>query len=182
VPLTGWLPDAVHRDQWGFILTGPDTGQDWPLGRPFLLETTVPGVFAASDVRHGSVKRVASAVGDGSIAIRLVHEYRALASPVREGHEPRLQSRREADIGTEPAAAELQFCAGDLSGNRADLLQASIGLRGVRRDVPMAPGCRVRRSRPAVLLMERSVGRRGRLTGGQPTALAAGRNIQRSPV
>ena len=93
-PFTGWLPDAVHRDQWGFILTGPDTGKGWPLERPpFLLETTAPGVFAAGDVRHGSVKRVASAVGDGSIAIRLVHEYRQLRPPVREGHEPRLQSR-----------------------------------------------------------------------------------------
>ena len=70
----------------GFILTGPDTGQDWPLQRvPLLLETTTPGVFAAGDVRHGSLKRVASAVGDGSTAIRLVHDYLALASPVHEG-------------------------------------------------------------------------------------------------
>jgi thioredoxin reductase (NADPH) len=85
-PFTGWLPDAVGRDEWGFILTGPDTGRRWPLARaPLLLETTVPGVFAAGDVRHGSVKRVASAVGEGSIAIRLVHEYLALAPAVREG-------------------------------------------------------------------------------------------------
>src|SRR5215831_2710737 len=85
-PFTSWLPDAVARDEWGFILTGPDTGRRWPLARaPLLLETTVPGVFAAGDVRHGSVKRVASAVGEGSIAVRLVHEYLALAPAVREG-------------------------------------------------------------------------------------------------
>jgi thioredoxin reductase (NADPH) len=85
-PFTDWLPESVKRDPWGFILTGPDTGSDWPLPRPpFLLETTTPGVFAAGDVRHGSMKRVASAVGDGSTAIRLIHDYLALAPPVREG-------------------------------------------------------------------------------------------------
>jgi thioredoxin reductase (NADPH) len=85
-PFTGWLPEAIKRDQWGFILTGPDTGQDWTLQRaPFLLETTTPGVFAVGDVRHGSMKRVAAAVGDGSTAIRLIHDYLALASPVPEG-------------------------------------------------------------------------------------------------
>jgi thioredoxin reductase (NADPH) len=93
-PFTSWLPEAIQRDQWGFILTGPDTGQDWPLQRaPFLLETTTPGVFAAGDVRHGAIKRVASAVGEGSTAIRLIHDYLALAPPAREGHKPRLQSR-----------------------------------------------------------------------------------------
>jgi thioredoxin reductase (NADPH) len=85
-PFTGWLPEAIKRDQWGFILTGPDTGQDWPLQRPpLLLETTTPGVFAAGDVRHGSMKRVAAAVGDGSTAIRLIHDYLALAPPVPAG-------------------------------------------------------------------------------------------------
>jgi thioredoxin reductase (NADPH) len=84
-PFTDWLPQSIKRDPWGFILTGPDTGQNWPLQRaPFLLETTTPGVFAAGDVRHGSIKRVASAVGDGSTAIRLVHDYLALAPRVRE--------------------------------------------------------------------------------------------------
>ena len=79
-PFTGWLPGAIARDQWGFILTGPDAAPYWPLPRaPFLFETTTPGVFAVGDVRHGSVKRVASAVGEGSIAIRLVHDYLALA-------------------------------------------------------------------------------------------------------
>ena len=78
-PLTGWLPDKVGRDEWGFILTGPETGTSWPLRRPpFLLETSMRGVFAVGDVRRGTVKRVASAVGEGAIAIRLIHEYLAL--------------------------------------------------------------------------------------------------------
>jgi thioredoxin reductase (NADPH) len=90
-PFTGWLPATIQRDQWGFILTGPDTGQHWPLQRaPYLLETATPGVFAVGDVRHGSIKRVASAVGDGSIAIRLIHDYLALPPAERKGHEPRL--------------------------------------------------------------------------------------------
>jgi thioredoxin reductase (NADPH) len=77
-PFTDWLPEAVSRDHWGFILTGPDLAARWTQPRePYLLESSTPGVFAVGDVRHGSVKRVASAVGDGSIAIRLVHEYLA---------------------------------------------------------------------------------------------------------
>ena len=81
-PRTQWLPAAVRRDPSGFVLTGTDLLQDgrvpepWPLRRqPMLLESSLPGVFAAGDVRHGSVKRVASAVGEGSIAIHLVHRY-----------------------------------------------------------------------------------------------------------
>jgi thioredoxin reductase (NADPH) len=76
-PRTDWLPTEVARDSRGFVLTGPDLGDDrgWPLERsPFLLETSVPGVFAAGDVRHGAVKRVASAVGEGSSAIQQVHQ------------------------------------------------------------------------------------------------------------
>jgi hypothetical protein len=97
-PFTGWLPETVRRDQWGFILTGPDTGQDWPLQRaPFLLETTTPGVFAAGDVPHGSMKRVVSAVGDGSTAIRLIHDYLALASSAHEGQESRLPATARYD-------------------------------------------------------------------------------------
>jgi thioredoxin reductase (NADPH) len=75
-PHTDWLPDTVEQDGDGFILTGPDLGGDAvrALGRaPLTLETSIPGVFAAGDVRHGSVKRVASAVGAGSIAIQSVH-------------------------------------------------------------------------------------------------------------
>ena len=74
-PHTEWLPAEVDRDARGFVLTGPDLPDNgWPLDRsPFLLETGMPGVFAAGDVRHGSVKRVASAVGEGSAAIQLLH-------------------------------------------------------------------------------------------------------------
>ena len=81
-PRTGWLPEEIERDNRGFIVTGQDLlrnghpPQGWPLERaPLLLETSMPGVFAAGDVRHRSVKRVASAVGEGSIAIQLVHEH-----------------------------------------------------------------------------------------------------------
>ena len=81
-PRTRWLGDMVARDDRGYILTGHDLLRDgrpppgWPLRRPpLLLETTVPGVFAAGDVRHRSVKRVAPAVGAGAIAVQLVHEY-----------------------------------------------------------------------------------------------------------
>ena len=75
-PFTQWLPEAVSRDQWGYVLTGPDVADHRTMQRnPYALETRTRGVFAAGDVRHGSVKRVASAVGEGSIAIRLVHDY-----------------------------------------------------------------------------------------------------------
>lgn len=75
-PQTDWLTAEIARDRHGFLLTSPDLPDDhsWPLKRRRLrLETSMPGVFAAGDVRHGSVKRVASAVGEGSIAIQLVH-------------------------------------------------------------------------------------------------------------
>ncbi|MGN6175093.1 MAG: NAD(P)/FAD-dependent oxidoreductase [Streptosporangiaceae bacterium] len=79
-PRTEWLGDSIARDQWGFILTGPDlpagTGHQWPSGRPPRpLETSLPGVFAAGDVRRGSAKRVASAVGEGAVTIPLVHRF-----------------------------------------------------------------------------------------------------------
>lgn len=81
-PRTDWLAGLVERDHKGFILTGPDLKINgklpagWPLERdPGLLETSIPGVFAAGDVRRGSVKRVASGVGEGSIAIQFVHQY-----------------------------------------------------------------------------------------------------------
>jgi len=74
-PHTDWLPAEVSRDQRGFILTGADLpAPAWPLERsPFALETSMPGVLAAGDARHGSVKRVASAVGEGSMAIQFLH-------------------------------------------------------------------------------------------------------------
>jgi thioredoxin reductase (NADPH) len=76
-PRTDWLEGVVKRDDRGFILAGPDVGGDgWPLKRdPYLLETSVPGVFVAGDVRARSIKRVASAVGEGSMAVSLVHQY-----------------------------------------------------------------------------------------------------------
>jgi thioredoxin reductase (NADPH) len=83
-PRTEWLPQSVLRDEKGFLLAGPDLRIDgrlppeWKEKRdPFLLESCVPGVFVAGDVRHGSVKRVASAVGEGSIAVQFVHQYLA---------------------------------------------------------------------------------------------------------
>ncbi len=81
-PKTDWLPAEIIRDPKGFILAGPDlkARNHWPatLGRdPYLLETSVPGIFVAGDARHGSVKRCASAVGEGSIAIQFVHQYLA---------------------------------------------------------------------------------------------------------
>jgi thioredoxin reductase (NADPH) len=76
-PHTDWLEGVVARDRHGFILAGPDVqGDGWPLKRdPFLLETSVPGVFVAGDVRARSIKRVASAVGEGSMAVSLIHQY-----------------------------------------------------------------------------------------------------------
>ena len=74
-PHTEWLPEEIARDERGFVLTGGDIPRDkaWPLERdPFPLETSMPGVLAIGDARHGSVKRVASAVGAGSIAIRIL--------------------------------------------------------------------------------------------------------------
>lgn len=83
-PVTAWLPGCLLRDPNGFLLAGPDLRSEvrlpevWKERRePFLLESSVPGVFVAGDVRHGSVKRVASAVGEGSIAVQLVHQYLA---------------------------------------------------------------------------------------------------------
>ncbi len=84
VPGTDWMPDSVLRDDKGFVLAGPDLksypsfAATWKQARdPFLLETSVPGIFVAGDVRHGSVKRAASAVGEGSIAVQFAHQYLA---------------------------------------------------------------------------------------------------------
>jgi len=83
-PGVDWLPPSILRDEKGFVLAGPDLRRDgkmpesWKETRePFLLETSVPGVFVAGDLRHGSIKRVASAVGEGSIAVQFAHQYLA---------------------------------------------------------------------------------------------------------
>jgi thioredoxin reductase (NADPH) len=84
LPRTDWLEGTVIRDERGFVLAGPDllnSGKrppEWKLDRdPFLLESSMPGVFVVGDVRHGSVKRVASAVGEGAIAVQFIHRYMA---------------------------------------------------------------------------------------------------------
>jgi thioredoxin reductase (NADPH) len=83
VPRTDWASETVLRDDYGYILTGADALKNgrprtWNVQRdPFWLETSVPGVFAAGDVRHRSVKRVASAVGEGSMAVQFVHQHLA---------------------------------------------------------------------------------------------------------
>jgi len=85
-PQTAWLPDAVIRDQWGYVCTGRDVldllqegpRNAWPLDRdPYLMETSAPGILAAGDVRHASIKRCSAAVGEGSTAIAVVHQYLA---------------------------------------------------------------------------------------------------------
>ncbi|HME07080.1 MAG TPA: FAD-dependent oxidoreductase [Bryobacteraceae bacterium] len=81
-PDTDWLDGVMERDERGFVLTGrdlvrkPETRKKWPLERePWLMESSVPGIFVVGDVRHGSVKRVASGVGEGSIAVQFIHQY-----------------------------------------------------------------------------------------------------------
>jgi thioredoxin reductase (NADPH) len=85
-PHTGWLPEEIARDEHGYVVTGRDFSQYGPPHRgwhverfPLPLETSMPGVFAAGDVRHGAVQRVASAVGEGSIAVQTIHEYLSLS-------------------------------------------------------------------------------------------------------
>lgn len=85
---TVWLPSAIQRDERGYVVTGPKVANSgrWPIERdPYLLETTVPGIFAVGDVRAGSVKRVAASVGEGSMVIAFVHQYLTQAA------EPTLQ-------------------------------------------------------------------------------------------
>jgi thioredoxin reductase (NADPH) len=98
---TGWLPDDLCKDERGYVCTGRDVMDfvvrnhaRWPLERdPYLLETNVPGVFAVGDVRHGSIKRVASGVGEGSMAIAFVHQYLA-----EQREAPAEERRRERAI------------------------------------------------------------------------------------
>src|SRR6202007_414565 len=83
-PRTEWVRDLILRDERGFILSGPDLLREgkrpasWTLDRdPGLLETSVPGIFAVGDVRPGSIKRVASGVGEGAVVVQFIHQYLA---------------------------------------------------------------------------------------------------------
>jgi thioredoxin reductase (NADPH) len=87
LPQTDWLAKALERDAQGFVVTGGDVTSDVDR-RPLRLETSMPGVFAAGDVRHGSVKRVASAVGEGAIAVQLIHEYLSSDAPAEHAAAP----------------------------------------------------------------------------------------------
>ena len=92
---TAWLPPEITLDRRGFVLTGPDVAAagSWGLDRdPYLLETSVPGIFACGDVRSGPVKRVASAVGEGSMAIAFVHQYLKEADAEHDRDEPEVVS------------------------------------------------------------------------------------------
>jgi thioredoxin reductase (NADPH) len=119
-PRTGWLPEEIVRDQRGYIVTGPDLLQvgepprGWPLVRPPLpMETSMPGVFAAGDVRYGSVKRVASAVGAGAIAVQSIHEHfvKARLGPDNSGSIARTSAR--ADVNSPgPDKARVEDPAG----------------------------------------------------------------------
>ena len=105
-PNTDWLPEAVRRDRWGYILTGDDVPDDALVAgrRPLILETSLPGVFAVGDVRHRSVKRVATAVGEGAVAVSQLHRY--LAEVARDGVEAagRAEAARErAEPGPDTA-------------------------------------------------------------------------------
>jgi thioredoxin reductase (NADPH) len=111
-PRTEWLGEAVARDREGFIATGPDlpaaTGAREPAGRPPLpLETSLPGVFAAGDVRRGSVKRVAAAVGEGAATVPLVHRYLARAAAAHKT--PPRPAPRQHPTGTQRAAQDLAY-------------------------------------------------------------------------
>jgi thioredoxin reductase (NADPH) len=96
-PQTGWLPAELARDEHGFLFTGEDLARgDWPLERrPLSLETSMPNILAAGDVRHGSVKRVAAGVGEGSTAVQMVHQLLAAGDSPTPGAEdaPGLRSR-----------------------------------------------------------------------------------------
>jgi thioredoxin reductase (NADPH) len=92
---TGWLPTDVQRDEHGFVLTGAEIDvAGWPLARPpFALETSVPGVFAAGDVRANGVKRVAAAVGEGAVSVPMIHRFLA----ERAGQRPTGALRHDVD-------------------------------------------------------------------------------------
>jgi thioredoxin reductase (NADPH) len=103
-PRTEWLEDSFVLDKKGFLVTGPDlveyTNFQWPLSRsPLLLETSVPGIFAVGDTRAGSVKRVASAVGEGAMAVHLVHRFLAESIEQHNAHETMASLKPRAILG-----------------------------------------------------------------------------------
>jgi thioredoxin reductase (NADPH) len=103
-PRTEWLEDSIVLDQKGFVVTGPDLvgykNVQWPLSRsPLLLETSVPGIFAVGDTRAGSVKRVASAVGEGAMAVHLVHRFLAESTEQHNANELMANSEPRATLG-----------------------------------------------------------------------------------
>ena len=105
-PHTEWLPATVRRDEHGFVLTGAAARVDWTLERPpFAVETSAPGVFAVGDVRRGSVKRVASAVGEGAIAIQLLHDMLSADTTTPIGRPTAQGQRRTAIVRADLAPA-----------------------------------------------------------------------------
>jgi succinate dehydrogenase/fumarate reductase flavoprotein subunit len=126
VPHIDWLPAEIRRDDYGFILTGSDSERGTAISTtrprpPFPLETSLPGVFAAGDVRHDSVKRVASAVGEGSIAGTQMYQYLQgqLPSPYIEVFEPMLSDAEIASMNNDELIAP--------SGRHVDPTPAYVG-------------------------------------------------------
>jgi thioredoxin reductase (NADPH) len=102
VPHTTWVPPTIRLDGKGFVETGQQVAESgvWPLQRqPYMLETTVPGIFAAGDVRLGSIKRIASAVGEGSMAVQFVHQFLAGSQKQMACQRPS-ESERKTEITT----------------------------------------------------------------------------------
>lgn len=121
-PHTGWLPREIARNEEGFLLTGDEIAADraWPLERrPYAFETSMPGVLAAGDVRHASVKRVASAVGEGSIAMQQVQVLLA-GEHLCTGVPPQAAPNRTRGNGNGPLAATMTHRAGGLHHVRDD--------------------------------------------------------------
>lgn len=166
-PRTDWLEGIIERDERGFILAGGDLVRQgrvpggWPLDRPPLpFETSIPGVFAAGDVRHGSVQRVASAVGAGAIAIMLVHEYLAdrrldrgvlLTEQGTPGDKLYLVLDGELSVEVDGAAVA-QVGPGSLIGERA-ILEGGVRTASLRAITPVRvaviPADRAERARLA---------------------------------
>ena len=149
-PRTQWLAGSVARDRQGFIRTGPDlpAGTRWPPGRPPLpLETSLPGVFAAGDVRQGSVKRVASAVGEGAATIPLVHRHLNTA-PARPGrHGPAPLPGQHTATSTHSAAGSSRSSASRLvnapTPTQPTMITASNQEAGSEKDQDRRPGAHI---------------------------------------